>query len=145
MIHEHQTHRATPPQTAARAERCASCNRAMTRDHATDIPHIGLVGPECRHKYAALLAGITEIEAMTFEDHQGGWRLANAARCCLELSGLDVLYNREAGVIRIVVGGRRKGHTGAGIVQSYRERRAEFERQLQIGQAERDAAEGALA
>ena len=127
--------------TNARAERCAACNRAMHRDNATDIPYIGLVGPECRSKFGPLLAAIEAAgQIRATADDQGSMRLTRYVLFALQGCGLEVrVVNIDAETKGLEVVGLRRKAAPAGVVQSYAERRAEFEQTLRLAAAEREA------
>ena len=128
--------------TTAHAERCNCCNRSLTQP-GTVIPFVGVVGPECRHKFASLLALVAEVEMLQFNiDDQGSQRLAHGILCTLTKVGFEVSkhVNLTTRVLWLEVSSRRAGKRGAAMIKTYAEVRAEFEQRLKLAAAEQAVA-----
>jgi len=129
----------------ARAERCNHCGRALTRP-GTVIPFVGVVGPECRHKFGALLALVAEVEMLQFDiDDQGSQRLAHSISGTLIWIGFEVKknVNLETRVLWLEVSSRKVTRRGDAMIKTWEQVRAEFEHRLKLAAAERE--EGAAA
>lgn len=133
---------ARPPLARAFAERCNHCGRELTRP-GTVIPFVGVVGPECRNKFGALVALVAEVEMLSFDiDDQGSQCLAHAIYSRLSNVGFVVKKNvdLERRTLWLEVDSRRVTKRGDAIVKSWETRRAEFERDLKLAAAEREVA-----
>ncbi len=117
----------------ASAPSCAHCGRPLHRPGVV-IPGLGVVGPECRHKHAALLAMEADVQARVFNlDDQGDLRAAHLFYSAAYHAGWDVqkVPDLHARTMRVMITGRRK--LGTAIVEGWEQRRARFERDLQVG------------
>lgn len=126
------------PRQAAPA--CAHCGRALTHP-GTVIPFVGVVGPECRNRFGHLIALVAEVEMLQFHiDDQGSQRLAHAIFS--RLGRLGFVVTKHTDLVRrtlwLEVDSRRVTRRGDAIVKSFEQTRAEFARDLQRAQAERD-------
>lgn len=124
----------------ARAERCNHCGRALTHP-GTVIPFVGVVGPECRHKFGSLLALVADVEMLQFDiDDQGRQRLAHGIFCTLARIGFEVKknVNLDTRVLWLEVGSRRVTRRGDAMIKTWVQVRAEFETRLKLAAAERD-------
>ncbi|CAM3663384.1 hypothetical protein [Deinococcus frigens] len=138
MLHEVPTVR--PQLARAHAPRCAHCGRPLTHP-GTVIAFVGVVGPECRHKFTHLIALVAEVEMLSFNiDDQGSQRLAHLiwSRLCR----LGFVVTKHADTTKRTLWlevDSRVSRKGADVVKRYETVRAEFEQQLKLAQAEREA------
>lgn len=142
MIHADATPQPRP--TRAHAPRCAHCGRALTRP-GTVIPFVGVVGPECQHTFGHLIALVAEVEMLQFDiDDQGSLRLAHAIFSRLHCLGFVVTKHadQQRRTLWLEVDSRKVLKRGDAIVKSFERTRAEFARDLQLAQAERDQEPG---
>lgn len=106
---------------------CAHCGRQLKRE-GFFIPHVGHLGPECKHKYGELALLIKLLESgkdITPARH------ANLARG-LRAIGVEIdVTDEEDGGFSIAV---TRIKSPKKLVESYEERRARFEAQLQIAE-----------
>lgn len=124
----------------AQAEKCAHCGRALVNP-GTVVPFIGVVGPECRHKFGHLIALVAEVEMLRFDiDDQGSQRLAHTIWSKLCVLGFVVTKQVDlaARTLWLEVDSRKVSRRGDAIVKRWEQTRAEFAQQLQRAQAERD-------
>ena len=124
----------------AAAERCNHCGRALTRPD-TVIPFVGVVGPECRHKFGALLALVAEVEMLQFDiDDMGSQRLASGICATLRRIGFEVQknVNPETRVLWLEIGSRKVTRRGDAMIKTWEQVRAEFEHRLKLAAAERE-------
>ncbi|GAA3995390.1 hypothetical protein GCM10022631_02050 [Deinococcus rubellus] len=126
----------------AHAERCRHCGRALTHP-GTVIPFVGVVGPECRHKFGSLLALVADVEMLQFDiDDQGSQRLASSICATLRQIGFEVQknVNLNTRVLWLEIGSRRVTRRGDAMIKTWEQVRAEFETRLKLAAAERDEA-----
>lgn len=121
------------PRPRAHAPACAHCGRAL-KNPGVVIPGLGVVGPECQQRHAALLTTEQDVQAREFPlDTQAGLRAAHLLYSALHNSGWDVqkVADRVTRTVRVVITGRRK--PGQALLESWEQRRERFERDLQVG------------
>lgn len=131
------------PTPKAPATRCAHCQRELTSGEGRRAEFIGVLGPECVKKYAALEAVLAQANGM--EAHEWDQGTINLTHYVLwKLRGIGVavrVVDVKPGVKALeVVGLSRKP---AAVVKSWREVRAEFELRLKLAAAERAAGDAA--
>lgn len=118
------------------AERCSCCGRAIKEGF--DVPFVGVVGPVCVHKYTALAAALAQVDGLTVpgaEDmprYFAGRKLYNA----IYNLGFEVTSSANPDGTHTIHVGKRWRKKYPLIVQSWKERRAQFEADLKIAQGD---------
>ncbi|GGR11605.1 hypothetical protein [Deinococcus ruber] len=125
------------------AQRCVDCGIPLTTGEGFEVPFIGTLGPKCVKKYAALVAVLEQVDGLEAHEYdQGSIRLAHHVIWKLRGCGIAVkVLDIAADTKRVQIMGLSKKPLA--VIKSYAEIRAQFERQLQIAQVEREAAEAA--
>lgn len=138
MVHE-QTTTSPRPFMTARAPRCAHCHRELPTGEGTDIPFVGVVGPECVKKYASLRRALETAHGMqAFEWDRGTFVLAHHVVMDLRRAGVAVeVVDVRDGVKEVRIKGlARKPKV---VIESWKQIQARFEQRLRDAQAEREA------
>ncbi|THF70464.1 hypothetical protein E7T06_07095 [Deinococcus sp. Arct2-2] len=131
----------------AQAEKCAHCGRPLIRP-GTVVPYLGVLGPECKTKFTALLMLVAEVELLQFNvDDEGSQRLAHGIAGTLTRIGFEVRKRVDVrkGILWLDVSSRRATKRGNDMVKTWEQVRAEFEQRLQLAAAERELHSGASA
>lgn len=129
-----------PARTAAPrvpGKRCCHCRRELTSGEGQLVEFVGVLGPECVKKYASLIAALGQVNGLeAYEWDHGTVVLANYVIWKLRAAGVAVkVVDVKDGVKAVqIVGLSRKP---AAVVQSWEERRAEFEAELKRAELER--------
>lgn len=140
MSLHHQPTTTTPrPFMRATAERCAHCRRELPTGQGTDIPGVGVVGPECARRYAPLAAAIAKCQNLrAYEWDQGSIRLAHTVIMDLRRVGFTVtVVDVTADTKEVQIGSLTRKPSKA--IETWEEMRAKFEQRLRDAQAEREA------
>lgn len=125
----------------AQAEKCAHCGRPLIRP-GTVVPFVGVVGPECKNKFTALLMLVAEVELLQFNiDDDGSQRLAAGIAGTLTRIGFEIKkrIDLEKRTLWLEISSRRVTKRGSDMVKTWEQVRAEFEQRLQLAAAEREA------
>ena len=125
--------------TRAQAEKCSHCGRSLPTGYGTRLDFVGVVGPECVQKYAALLAVLKAVDGLEAHEHdQGSINLAYHVYHDLRRVGLAVkLIDVRPGVKALQIEGLSRAPKLT--IGSYAEIREAFERRLKLAAAEREA------
>lgn len=136
---------AARPFLKAAAERCAHCRRDLPTGQGTDVPGVGIVGPECAKRYAPLAAAIAKCQGLqAFEWDQGSLRLASDIIRDLRKVGFCVTVVDVAADTKEVQIGKLTRKPNKAI-ETWEQMRARFEQRLMDAQAEREAQEAGYA
>lgn len=139
MIQEQHPNPTPHPFMKAAAQRCAHCRRDLPTGEGTDVPFIGVVGPECVKKYASLRRALEAAHGMqAFEWDRGTFVLAHHVVMDLRRAGVAVeVVDVRDGVKEVRIKGlARKPKV---VIESWKQIREKFEQRLQLAQAEREA------
>lgn len=139
MIQEQHPNPTPHPFMKAAAQRCAHCRRDLPTGEGTDVPFIGVVGPECVKKYASLRRALEAMNGLqALEWDRGTMTLAWYVIRDLKNIGVAVeVVDVRAGVKEVRIKGvTRKPRA---VIESWRQIQAKFEQRLQLAQAEREA------
>ncbi|KQR37780.1 hypothetical protein [Deinococcus sp. Leaf326] len=116
------------------AETCICCGRELSQGY--DVPYVGVVGPKCVRKYAALAAALARLDTLTITE-------ADPMDARLAVSNLVLILRTQIGYAvelvdnadgskSIKVGARTRKHVK--VCKTWKERRAEFELELQLAE-----------
>jgi hypothetical protein len=129
---------------APSGDRCVICNRVLKEGNGVQVPGVGLTGSECRRRAAPLsdfLNTLTRTVDGLYLMNADESGIGNAALRALSLLGIDYrvaavhVNGREVKVIELT--GKRKAMSSK-VVQTWEERRAEFEDSLKRAAALRE-------
>ena len=127
------------PFPKAEAERCACCHTPLGTRVGYAVPHIGVVGPKCVNKFAALALAITVLEGLSVYPDSSPTELQTFVMLSRRLYhvGFETrIVETEDGGKAIVAGACRKPLRQ--VVQSWAERREQFMRDLQLAELQRE-------
>lgn len=118
------------------AERCTCCGRDIKEGF--DVPYVGVVGPVCVHKYVALAAALAQADGLTVPGAEDMARFFAARKVynALHNLGFEVSSTANADGTHTIHVGKRWRKDYKKIVQSWKERRAQFEADLKIAQGD---------
>lgn len=125
------------PERRGAAKRCAHCRRELDSGEGYTIPFIGVVGPECRKKYASLLRALEQVNGLqAFEYDQGTVNLAHHVIRDLRRIGVAVdVVAVQADVLEVRIKGLSK--QAKVTLEGWKDIQARFEQRLRDAQAER--------
>lgn len=132
------------PFMRAAAQRCAHCRKALPTGQGTDIPGVGVVGPECLKRYAPLAAAIAKCQGLrAYEFDQGSIRLAHHIIFDLRRVGFVVtVVDVSADTKEVQIGNLARKPTKA--IETWEAMRTRFEQRLIDAQAEREVQNAGL-
>ncbi|MVN88798.1 hypothetical protein GO986_18830 [Deinococcus sp. HMF7620] len=112
------------------ADTCACCGTPLPSGQGYDVPHIGAVGPVCATKFGALGELITWVNGRNVTDvsSQEAWRVGS--RLIYTLKNIGFKVQVIDGVLQVGKLERKKKDAA----KSYKRRRAELIRDLQLAQ-----------
>jgi hypothetical protein len=134
MIQDSRPTRTTAPLT------CACCGRVLTMPAHT-VAYVGVVGPECRHKFQPLIALVQQVEALRFDVHdQGSQRLAHDLAVKLGRLGFVVVKAGDVsrGQLWLEIDSRRVNKKGAQMIRDWKAAQEGIAALLETARRERD-------
>lgn len=118
------------------AERCVCCHTPLTTKLGYAVPHVGTVGPKCVQKFTELGLALERLEGLSVTEEDAA--VANRLLSRLWRVGYNArVETNPDGTKRVVVTNFHKGAI-KNVVQTWKERRAEFIRDLQLAELARE-------
>ena len=134
-------HKKVPAFPLAAATACTCCNQPLSTGQGFDVPYIGIVGPKCVKKFAALAAVLATFDGQRFERSitQEQFQAIQRAIFAIRAVGFVVTVVTLPGDLKqIQVGKMTRKHIK--VCTTWKERRAEFERDLLLASARQELA-----
>lgn len=125
----------------AAANACTCCGQPLSTGQGFDVPYIGIVGPKCVKKFATLATALAAFDGQRFERDMTQEQLQAAQRAIFAMRAVGfvvTVVTLLGDLKRIQVGKMTRKHTK--VCTTWRERRAEFERDLILASARQEVA-----